>query len=671
MSSSVPPPSPSPSPSPAQGTNGKNASARASMGPAARPTAGNQGFNLASPRPGGGPPSGRPTSELLGSATFQTPEADAIDQWFENFHHYEVTLEEMAAASLDVNFKEELSAIEQWFKVLSEAERTAALYSLLQHSTQVQIRFFITVLQQMARADPMTALLSPAVGGSMQSQMEAKLASMSLKSPGLKSTMPSSPAARNFGSSANPNRQSLAFESPSSFLSPDTTNGVSNSSDAAATLAQQRAKLKASNAAHRISAPALASSAGERTTWAAASSLGQVAERDNSPTQEITIEPKSSRPQSTDFSGIASNPAFRSPRPDGTPAPGNNTLDTLSPVVGDNSWASMVNTPLMHMFPKPPAVANNPGPTQTVDLSTKLNDIYGTSTVPRLDGPEKFRRASKGHTSDSGNTSPALPSTATNNNNSMYGDDGDPIQGQGQGVGRVQGSTRGLRNGGGNTWSGAQSPALSNTSGPLAGMPNGLSVAQLAQLNGMNPFGVNMNMLNMMGITAEAQLLAAQIAAAGGGFGQPGLNVNAGLGTFAGLQGGMGAGQRSGPGRSGGRSPGAGSSKGTTGNGAKKDEDDFDPAVLSDVAGWLRTLRLHKYTPNFEGMTWKEMVVMDEAALEAQGVAALGARRKMLKTFDMVRKKMGIDDPTLPPPPGAFSASTPTSAGSSGTGPPV
>ena len=53
------------------------------------------------------------------------------------------------------------------FKVLSEAERTAALYSLLQHSTQVQIRFFITVLQQMARSDPMTALLSPAVGGKL------------------------------------------------------------------------------------------------------------------------------------------------------------------------------------------------------------------------------------------------------------------------------------------------------------------------------------------------------------------------------------------------------------------------------------------------------------------------------------------------------------------------
>ena len=88
--------------------------------------------------------------------------ADVIDRWFEDLHHYEATLEEMAAASLDQAFKEELGAIEQWFRVLSEAERTAALYSLIQSSSQVQIRFFITVLQQMARTDPMTALLSPA-----------------------------------------------------------------------------------------------------------------------------------------------------------------------------------------------------------------------------------------------------------------------------------------------------------------------------------------------------------------------------------------------------------------------------------------------------------------------------------------------------------------------------
>ena len=42
----------------------------------------------------------------------------------------------------------------QGFKVLSEAEPTVALYSLLQYSTQVQLHFFIAVLQQMARPTP-------------------------------------------------------------------------------------------------------------------------------------------------------------------------------------------------------------------------------------------------------------------------------------------------------------------------------------------------------------------------------------------------------------------------------------------------------------------------------------------------------------------------------------
>lgn len=39
------------------------------------------------------------------------------------------------------------------------------------------------------------------------------------------------------------------------------------------------------------------------------------------------------------------------------------------------------------------------------------------------------------------------------------------------------------------------------------------------------------------------------------------------------------------------------------------------------------------------------MVLMDDAALEAKGVAALGARRKMLKTFEEVRSQMGIPEP--------------------------
>ena len=110
----------------------------------------------------------------------------------------------------------------------------------------------------------------------------------------------------------------------------------------------------------------------------------------------------------------------------------------------------------------------------------------------------------------------------------------------------------------------------------------------------------------------------------------------------------------------------SGSSSSAAGNhgsdGTKKDEEDFDPALLNDVAGWLRSLRLHKYTPNFEGMSWKEMALMDEQALEAQGVAGLCARRKMLKTFEVVRRKMGFDDPTAPPPPPPPSGAPPPSS---------
>ncbi|KDQ62060.1 hypothetical protein JAAARDRAFT_170214 [Jaapia argillacea MUCL 33604] len=680
MSSTLRPPSASPSPSPGPGNENGRVSNRASMGPSAFAA---QGIQLASPRPGG-VSGARPTSELLGSSgMFQTPEAEAIDQWFENLQNYEATLEEMAAASLDVNFKEELSAIEQWFKVLSEAERTAALYSLLQHSTQVQIRFFITVLQQMARADPMTALLSPAVGGSMQAQMEAKLASMSLKSPALKSPLPASPSARNFST----NRQSLALDASSSFLSPESANITSpNSHDAAATLAHQRAKLNARNAAHRISAPPLASSAaGEgRNVWSTGlNSLGQVEERRSpSPAQEVTIPTPStsSRPKSTDFSGLAK--AFQSPRPSGDVE-----QSVLSPMVSD-SWASMVNTPLIPMF------KNNREPSQNLDAAaTKLNDWTSNTRVPIIsDPPKPIRRGSKGttgHTDNQGQNGYAPDTNINNMNNNLLSPNSQqpgPQQQQQQ-----RNASGGLRNvsgsggfGGPAGWSGgAKSPALSSVSsnrfngsddGSMAGLgmggfnmnmgmgspglgmglpgAGGLGMPGLAgmgQMGQINPL-MNMNMLNManlsaMGISPEAQLLAAQMAAAQAqGFGQPGLNPFMGLQQQQQQQQLMNA--RNNNNRGGGRSPGTKTSSANGRDNNKKDEEEVDPKVLEDVAGWLRSLRLHKYTPNFEGMNWRQMVVMNEEQLEQHGVAALGARRKMLKTFEAVRKKMGIEAPS-------------------------
>ncbi|KAJ1677411.1 Flap-structured DNA-binding and RNA-binding protein, partial [Spiromyces aspiralis] len=91
---------------------------------------------------------------FLANATHPMPDAEQIDLWFESMSEFEDMLEDMAKVSLDPVFKDELNAIDQWFTVLSDAERTAALYSLLQHASDLQVRFFITILQQMAKMDP-------------------------------------------------------------------------------------------------------------------------------------------------------------------------------------------------------------------------------------------------------------------------------------------------------------------------------------------------------------------------------------------------------------------------------------------------------------------------------------------------------------------------------------
>jgi len=145
----------------------------------------------------------------------------------------------------------------------------------------------------------------------------------------------------------------------------------------------------------------------------------------------------------------------------------------------------------------------------------------------------------------------------------------------------------------------------------------------------------NMGLSNGLNLNAAAQAqLIAQLTS--GGYPNSATALK-----FAGLQAApLSAG--SARGRSAGRRSPSGKAA-FSGPASAKGEEDVDPSVLQDVPAWLRSLRLHKYTPNFEGMDWKDMVMMDEAALEQKGVAALGARRKMLKTFEIVRSKMGLE----------------------------
>lgn len=70
---------------------------------------------------------------------------------------------------------------------------------------------------------------------------------------------------------------------------------------------------------------------------------------------------------------------------------------------------------------------------------------------------------------------------------------------------------------------------------------------------------------------------------------------------------------------------------------------EVDLALLDDIGAWLKSLRLHKYTDCLKDLTWQELVVLDESQLEARGVNAMGARRKMMKVFEQVTGAVGSD----------------------------
>lgn len=690
----------------------------------------------------------RPSSEMFGvggQQIFGGPslEAEAIDKWFEDLQSYEATLEEMAAASLDVNFKEELSAIEQWFRVLSEAERTAALYSLLQSSTQVQIRFFITVLQQMARSDPMTALLSPAPTGgaaSMEQQMEAKLAQLSMKSP-------ASPVVRQFArQSLGTNMNTIPNEpylSPNSALLNESNHSSTgnSSNDAATLLANQRAKLKA-NSANRVSAPGhlLGEHSLKSPKWSNFS--GTLEEEGHS--RSTSPRPKSTGSELNSTAQNASHAAFTRV----AASSGTGLESQLSPILG-GSWASQVNTPLVPMFSNKDDSSHNQseGSSQApadaaarrlaqwgaahqagssnLSASQPTPSLAPVNQLPsdaqpsgiQLDDARKFRRQSKGvingspasgfsgvlsGMSSSTNSQSSLSNQTQANGQSPPSNTSNsaiPTLGQlgpkritanagAPNVGRTglsssinagslssplssqsllnsqqaaMAAQQNWRNGLNSPGMAMNAPdsnmvAMMNT---LAGMNGGMNVNGIANLAAManmsDPTGLQ-NMANLLNMRQQMQqvqnLQALQQQMQQNGMmgsmmgGAPLLSpVSARLGMNFGFPMMPGAGingmhnKRS----PGGRSP-SGKPAHRPGSGSNPDEE-LDMKLLSDIPSWLHGLRLHKYTPNFEGCTWQEMVLMSDSDLESRGVAAVGARRKMLRTFETVRIKKGMSLP--------------------------
>ncbi|KAJ5678413.1 uncharacterized protein N7477_004046 [Penicillium maclennaniae] len=541
----------------------------------------------------------RPSSEVFFSQQTQGQNSteDAMDraaqQWLADIDQYETTLEEMAAATLDQDFKDELSAIEQWFRVLSEAERTAALYALLQQTTQVQIRFFIQVLQQMSQGHPMSGLLSPANFGekdAMSSRLSDAMSKLNMDSSrsSLGRPPPSPGAKRNSG------------------LDPSTINAMFP--DAAAAIAKKKAEFtqQTGNAppSNRNSAVF------DRTSFVAPtisapdnSDLGQPpsspwAQRGGlSDTQPPIARPKSSSGHHPMGQFNQSSSGMRSPLPQNATMPAPDIEPPLlSPYnVGNHSWASMTNTPMTATFGQQQNNQNTQADMVANATAMKLAALSTVNNRIALDDARKYRRArsNDGH----GKNSAGHPSLSQ----------------------------------------GLASPGLS---GSMAGQL--LNAQQLAALQAQQQAAM---------VGRRSRPASPGIAMQGGGLGPMGFTSPQNNGFLAAYDPNnplMGNGLSSlgisqfGLGGEGylsdhsevtrGRSP-----RGRRGS-SKPPEDPTDPALLKDIPSWLRSLRLHKYTDHLKDLQWTELVELDDKALEDRGVNALGARNKMLKVFEQVRE---------------------------------
>ena len=455
--------------------------------------------------------------------------------------------------------------------------------------------------------------------------MEAKLASMGLKSP-------ASPAVRQFA------RQSLGpgtVADAGSFLSPNSAMYDPNDPNAAAMLAQQRAKLKAQS--HRISAPGTLGvmnhgGLSSEPLWAQATPESVEGSR-RSPS------PASQRPKSTgsDISLSAGNTANNLMR---SPNVGNLGFDDqLSPMVGGN-WSSMVNTPIVPMFGSSTnTVDDNGAPlSPKLDLGNASNKLASWGAAHQgtqqnaanqsnivLDDAKKFRRSGRlpgqlGASGSGGMGNFGIDASQRR----VSGGQQQNLQNQLAFQATLQQQQQQQRSPNlGNSVS-ANQTLLNAQQAALSAQNNWRTVNGLLTPNTNSP-GANggnltpAEMANALMLQQQQQMMAAQLqlqqnlmamssmsGMMGGMPGMPGMlspNMNQmGQAPMMNLMSPMGSlsPSMSGPKRSprpgNDRSPGLRTpNSAASGAGAGTNpEDAVDPALLADVSAWLRSLRLHK-----------------------------------------------------------------------------
>ena len=339
----------------------------------------------------------------------------------------------------------------------------------------------------------------------------------------------------------------------------------------------------------------------------------------SSPWGPRNVDQSSSRPKSSSGQGPMgqfmqppSSAGLRSPRTQNTsssnlqsttivaPDRQNSELPLLSPYnVGNGNWASMVNTPMVPNF-------NTAGSAMQADMvanatAMKLAALSTVNNRFALDDVRKYRRARSNDGHGPNNQGPLSPGLSTGN---IPGANVVMINEHGQILSRdqvlaLQMQQQNSAFAGNRSRPSSPGFALQGSGFGQIGFASPQNNGFLAAYDGTSPL-LNNNMGNL-------NLGQFGIGGAPEGY----LSDHSDMVR--------------------GRSP-----RGRRGS-SKPPEDPTDPSLLQDIPSWLRSLRLHKYTDNLKDMNWTELVELDEEALEARGVNALGARRKMLKVFEQVK----------------------------------
>ncbi|KAJ2448478.1 Flap-structured DNA-binding and RNA-binding protein [Coemansia sp. RSA 2424] len=552
-------------------------------------------FNPAPPKAPFAAKPARPASEIFfANAQHPLPEARHVDRWFESLTQFEDMLEDMAKVSLDPVFKDELNAIDQWFSVLLEPERTAALYSLMQHCSDLQVRFFITILQQMLKMDQDPSALDANPSSASVIDLRHSIASQGA---------PANAAYSRHVQAPGPVRMSY-----------DSAASLASGSSAASSLQQQQQQQRGG---WGVGEGLLAAVAG-----ADARRPAGFVERPKSSSHEADVNPdwRGNRVGSAVASPTAEHFAIHQLQQQAIGAGGSAVRRQSGNMLGqqqtprasvdmepkDFRWSSLTDSlePFGNIGPDPNASA------LTHMLETNMNRTSGIAARRSVSNRLSIAVKSPRETMQSHQQQQLAATLAqmTMSSASPLGTSSSYAHHQHHQEPHYHHNPQ-LK-----TAAPFQprAPYQQSTVGGIS------SPSHLHGYNNVRAMQQQQQPLALPSMPPHQQQMRH-------------ASPTPGRGTFS--------------------RPSAGTAGSTAGSNLSvpsspaglKPQEPVDLSLVRDIPAWLRSLRLHKYTECFADMDWTDVVTLSDEDLQAKGVIALGARRKMLKVFEAVHAVLERD----------------------------